>query len=51
MALREVQLTGMAQNQTQYEFNSRTKSEPRQVCLAVETRATFIALKTNLYRV
>ena len=39
MAPREVLLTGMApdvRNKTQYSFNSRPKSEPRQVCWAVE---------------
>ena len=40
IALREVQLIGMAPeggNQTQYDINSRSKSDPRQVYLVVET--------------
>ena len=42
MVLRDVQLTGVApegRNQTQYEFKlfEDYKSEPKQVCLAVET--------------
>ena len=53
MVLREVQLTGTApegRNQTQYELNSRPKSAPRQICLAVHVKTSTDQLRDQLHK-